>query len=76
MQIVNLATWKRLEHYKFFHGMDYPQYNICMNLDITHFLGRMKDRKLPFYYAMIYASMQVANEIEEFKYRIRGEVMA
>jgi chloramphenicol O-acetyltransferase type A len=73
MKIIDLNTWKRAEHYKFFHRMDYPQYNICMNIEITNFLQKVKERKLPFYYAMIYAAMTAANEVEELRYRIRGE---
>lgn len=73
MQIIDMNHWKRAEHYKFFRQMDYPQYNISMNIDITNFLNKTKERKLPFYYAMIYAAMSAANEIEEFRYRVRGE---
>jgi chloramphenicol O-acetyltransferase type A len=53
--------------------MDYPQYNICMNLDITSFVGFTKRNNLSFYYAMIHAATTVINEIEEFRYRIHGE---
>lgn len=76
MKIINLEDWNRAEHFKFFGNMDYPQYNICMNIDITKFLGKVREKKLPFYYAMIYASMSAANEVEEFKYRIKdGQVI-
>jgi chloramphenicol O-acetyltransferase type A len=73
MEIVNQSTWKRAEHYKFFHSMDYPQFNICMDIDITNFLEEIRREKLPFYYAMTYATVIVANEIEEFRYRIQGD---
>ncbi len=73
MRTIDMATWERAEHYRFFHAMDYPQYNICMDVDITNFLDKTKAKKLPFYYAMIYAVMAAANEVEEFKYRIHGE---
>ena len=47
-----------------------------MNIDITNFLNRIRKKKLPFYYAMTYATTYVANEIEEFRYRIReGQVV-
>lgn len=76
MRIVNLDEWDRIQHYKFFSGMDYPQTNISMNIDITNFLSKVKEKKLPFYYAMIYASMTVLNEVEEFRYRVRdGQVI-
>lgn len=73
MKIIDIENWKRAEHFRFFHNMDYPQYNICMNIDITNFLKQVKEKKLSFYYAMVYASTSVANEIEEFRYRIHGE---
>lgn len=73
MKTIDMATWERAEHYKFFHAMDYPQYNICMDVDITNFLEIIKLKKLSFYYAMIYAAMAAANEVEEFKYRIHGD---
>lgn len=73
MKTVDLSTWKRAGHYQFFHSMDYPQYNICMNLDITYFLQKVKERRLPFYYAMTYIAMEAANKIEEFRYRTHGE---
>ncbi len=73
MEEINLASWNRIEHFNFFKNMDYPQYNICMNLDITNFLEHSKKRNLPFYYAMIFAAMYAANKVPEFKYRIRKE---
>lgn len=73
MKVIDLTTWKRAGHYHFFHSMDYPQYNICMNLDITQFLKKTKERGLPFYYAMTYAAMKAVNRVEEFRYRIHGE---
>lgn len=73
MKKIDVQDWDRYTHYKFFRQMDYPQYNICMDLDITKFLTSVKQKELPFYYAMIYATMKVANEVEEFRYRMRGE---
>lgn len=56
--------------------MDYPQYNLCMNLDIGKFIQYTKEQGLPFYYAMIYIATNAANQVENFKYRIReGKVV-
>jgi len=73
MKIIDLDTWDRTTHFRFFKRMDYPHYNICVNLDITHFLKTVKDKQLPFYYAMIFAATHVLNGVEAFCYRIRGE---
>lgn len=73
LEIVNLDTWERATHYNFFKRMDYPHYNICVNIDITNFLAKIKKEQIPFYYAMIYAATYALNQVEEFRYRIRGE---
>ena len=73
MKYIDLDNWKRKGHFEFFHRMDYPQYNICMNIDVTNFLTFTRRNGLSFYYAMIYASCTVLNQIENFKYRIRED---
>ncbi len=71
MEYIDLDNWKRKEHYNFFHNMDYPQYNICFNVDITNFMNFVRKNKISFYYSMIYVSTKVACEIEDLRYRIR-----
>jgi chloramphenicol O-acetyltransferase type A len=71
MEFIDLATWKRKEHFEFFHRMDYPQFNICANIDATNFLNFVRTKKISFYYAMIYAATYAANQIIDFRYRIR-----
>jgi len=73
MKYIDINTWKRKEHFTFFHRMDYPQFNICMDIDVTNFLAFTRAKKLSFYYAMIYAVTKVVNEVEDFKYRIRDD---
>ncbi len=73
MKIIDVDTWERKNHYEFFKGMDYPHYNICTNIDITHFLQRIKEKQLSFYYAMIYAATYVLKDVEAFRYRSRGQ---
>jgi len=73
MQIIDLRTWERTAHYHFFKRMDYPHYNVCMNIEVTNFLRMLESRRLPFYYAMIFAATLAINNTEAFRYRIRGE---
>lgn len=76
MKTIDLETWNRREHFAFFYRMDYPQYNICANIDITLFLASIKENGWPFYYAMTYAASEAANQCENFRYRIRkGQVV-
>ena len=76
MKIIDQNNWERKEHFAFFYRMDYPQYNISCNMDVSRFHTYIKEQKLPFYYAMIYMVTRAANECTNFKYRIRkGEVV-
>lgn len=73
MKYIDLANWKRREHYEFFRRMDYPQYNVCMDVDVTHFLQFVRDNGLSFYYAMNFAVAKATDEVENFRYRIRED---
>lgn len=75
MRKIDIATWPRREHFEFFSRMDYPQYNICFNLDITGFLKYIKAAGLPFYYTMIYLSTLSADAVDEFRYRIHEDAI-
>jgi chloramphenicol O-acetyltransferase type A len=76
MKQIDINNWNRKEHFEFFYRMDYPQFNVCMNIDVTRLVAFCKEEKLSFYYAMIHAATKAANEIENFKYRIRdGKVV-
>lgn len=73
MEYIDFETWPRKQHFEFFHTMDYPQFNVCLNIDVTHFLAFVKEHGISFYYAMGFASTKIANEVDNFRYRIRGE---
>lgn len=76
MRYIDVDKWKRKEHYEFFRQMDYPQYNICSNIDVTKFLKYVKEKKYPFYYAMMFEATKAANKVENLRYRIRdGKVI-
>lgn len=76
MQKIDLSNWKRRAHFEFFSRMDYPHFNICFDINITNLLTVVKREKIPFYYTMIYLATVSADEIEEFRYRIRdGKVV-
>ena len=72
MEYIDMDNWKRKEHFDFFHSLDFPQFNVCMNIDITHFLDVVRQNNLSLYYSLIFAVTTVANECENLRYRIRG----
>lgn len=72
MEHINFNTWKRKEHYDFFKNVDNPQFNVCVNIDVTNFKKFVKNNNLSFYYSMVYACTYVMNQTEDFRYKIRN----
>lgn len=71
MKILDIETWERRNHYNHFKGLDYPHFNICGNVDITQFYRFIKENKSSFFISFLYVSVKTANNIKEFRYRIR-----
>jgi len=71
MKYIDTENWKRKDHYNYFKQLDYPHFNICGNLDITNFYKYIRENELPFFISFLYAAVKTANDIEEFKLRIR-----
>lgn len=73
MKYIDMENWKRKDHFNYYKNFDYPQFNICGNVDITTFYHYVKEQGLPFFVSLVYAASKTANSIEEFRLRIRGD---
>jgi chloramphenicol O-acetyltransferase type A len=73
MKLINIDNWNRKDHYNYFKQLNYPHFNICANLDITSFYKHIKENQIPFFISMLFASIKAANNIKEFRYRIRED---
>lgn len=73
MKKIDIGNWKRKKHYEFFKNQDYPHFNICANVDITKLIKHLKNSNKSFFLAVIYLTARAANEIESFRYRMRGD---
>lgn len=61
----------RRKHFDFFHRMDQPHFNVCAPVDITVLLSHIRSSELPFTLTIVYCISRIANEIPEFRWRIR-----
>lgn len=73
MREIDIENWPRREHYRFFMRMDYPQYNLCFDVDVSKLVTFCREKGVSFYYALLYYSTLAANEVEAFRYRARGD---
>lgn len=75
-KIIDQNTWKRTAHCAVFRNCVEPSICVTFDLDITAFYRKIKQKNLPFTFAMIYAVAKCANQIEKFRYRfLNGQVV-
>jgi len=73
-EFLDIKSWSRRQHFHFFKTYDNPFFNVCLNVDVTPLIDLKRDNKdLSLFIAYHYLSTKTANEIENFRYRIRGE---
>ena len=70
-KILDIKKWKRKEQFYFFKDYDNPFFNICSEVDITDLYNFGKENNVSFFIASLYATLHAANQVEEFRYRIR-----
>lgn len=71
---LDTETWKRRRQFEFFKDYHNPFFNICTNVDVTPLLDltrRMEN--LSFFVTYHFFSIKAANEVEPFRYRLRGD---
>ncbi len=77
MKTITFTNPHRKKHFDFFNGMNHPHFNISANVDITELLPYLKANNLPTTVSIVYLISRAANDIPEFKWRIRdGQVVA
>jgi chloramphenicol O-acetyltransferase type A len=72
MRHINLETWSRRQHFKVFSAFDHPHFGMCANVDLTAFYPFVKQRGISFTVAISYVLARAANDIPEFRYRVRA----
>ena len=73
MRMIDLETWPRRDHFETFSKMDFPHFSLTVTVELTSFYRYLKQRGVSFTIGMMYLAAKTANQIPEFRYRIRGE---
>jgi len=73
MKTIALDTWPRADLYRFYSALDYPHFNVCADVDITHLHQQCRKTWVSRFNAVLYGASLAANNIEEFRLRIRGD---
>ena len=72
---LDLATWKRKEHFLFFKQVEEPFFGITITIDCTKAYQSAKDFKVSFFVYYLHKTLLSVNAIEPFRYRIiKGDI--
>jgi chloramphenicol O-acetyltransferase type A len=69
---IDTETWSRRHLFRLFKDYDSPSFNVCAEVDATALLDFTRARGLSFFVTCHYLSTRTANELEPFRYRLRG----
>ena len=72
MTPVDLTNWPRKDVFEFYRDFDYPQINICVNIDVTTCTRYLEAQNLSKFKTILWAISHISNSIDELKYRIRN----
>ena len=72
MRTIDIETWPRRRHFELFSTWAHPHFNMSAHVDVAPLHAAAKRRGVSFTVAVVYAITRAANDIPEFRYRIRG----
>lgn len=67
---IDMESWVRSEHFKFFSDFDEPFFGITAEIDCIKGYEKCKGQGLSFFSYYLYKSLEAVNEIPEFRFRL------
>lgn len=67
---IDIETWIRKDHFNFFNTFEEPFFGVTVDVDCTFSYREAKEMGVSFFLLYLYKSLEAANQIEPFRYRI------
>ena len=71
MNWLDIEQWRRKDTWLFYKDYEIPFFNVCVEVDVTKALRWSKAQQRSFFALSLHTSINAANMIEPFRYRIR-----
>ena len=75
MREIDLENWPRRVHFEMFQKMAFPHFSLTTIVELSNFYRYLKNQEISFTIGIIYLLAKTANQIPEFRCRIRGETV-
>ncbi len=73
MIIIDPDKWYRKKHYYYFKDMDFPYFNICLNIEITELYNYCKNNNISIFLATTFLITNAVNKTEYLRLRIQND---
>jgi len=73
--VITLDNEHRRKHFALFQNMAMPHFSLVSPIPVNRLMAFIGDNKLHFSGTIVFLISKVANEIREFKWRIRGDTI-
>lgn len=70
-KVIDMETYPRRDQFELFSSYAYPYMGLTVNVDITEFLRKVKEREVDFFLSFCWCVYRAANAVPEFKQRIK-----
>ncbi|WP_446897022.1 CatA-like O-acetyltransferase [Clostridium sp. LBM24168] len=70
---IDMSSWPRIEHFKYYINNIKCKYNMNVNIEITDLLSEIRKRNLRFYPTFIYIVSKAINQNMEFRMSYNGD---
>ena len=67
---LDLNTWNHARYFNSYRNSEFPYINLGARVDVTRLLRETKRAELSSYFALIHVANSLADEMENFRYRI------
>ena len=75
MRTIDVSSWPRRSQFELFRDSHLPYFNVCADVDMTATRRAVQDRDVSTTAAIVYLVARTANQIREFRYRIRDDTV-
>jgi chloramphenicol O-acetyltransferase type A len=70
---LDTEVWSRRHLFQLFKDYDQPFFNLCAEVEITPLLDFARSQDFSSFITYHFLSLKTANEVEPFRYRLRGD---
>ncbi len=75
MKTVTFDNPHRKKHFELFNGLNHPHFNVCANVEVGPWVDAMREAGQRLTSSLVYLLSRCANELPEFRQRIRDDTV-